>query len=80
MIATSSQNHVAQVALPLPRITQIELIGANKAIGLAGQAVDTNCIYALEFLGGPKLQRPSVIMAASMIRAAVKTLSDVDEL
>jgi len=43
-------------------------------------SLDTNTIYNLDKVGGVKLTRPSIYVAACMLRAAVKTLAHVEDL
>ena len=47
---------------------------ANKILRLATNSFSTNCVYQLESLHGPKLERPVVYLHACMVRCAAKTL------
>jgi len=77
--AVAVLGYVAQIVHPPPHIKKIELAAAGKVLGLCTNALTASTLFAMEAMGGFKLVQPSVMMTASMIRAATKTLSDYDE-
>ena len=72
--AVSVLGYVAQIATPPKSFKTVELRVANKILRLATNSFSTNCVYQLESLHGPKLERPVVYLHACMVRCAAKTL------
>ena len=69
---------LAQVVPPLRDITRIELSAILKSMNLAGNSMTCEAAFMLQDLLGVSPVRPSVMMEASMIRAAFKTFKDFD--
>ena len=64
---------------PPPLFKTSELRWANKILRLATNSFDTNSVYQLHLLGGPKLPRPLAYLVACITRASLKTLTGFEE-
>jgi len=72
--------YIAQLALPPPNIIRFELTAILKALGFAGNSMTCHTAYTIDGLLGFSPVRPSVYMESCMIRGAVKTFVNIEEM
>ena len=70
--------YIAQLANPRRNMTRIELSAILKSLNLAGNSMTCEVAFMVQDFMDVSLIRPSIMMEASMIRAACKALKDFD--
>ena len=76
--AVPTFGYIAQLANPFKNMTGIELSTILKSLNLAGNSMTCEAAFMLQDFVGVSPIRPSIMMEASMIRAACKTFKDFD--